>query len=232
MTITRKSFFASLLAIPAAASVAAAKPNAAGSPIKKLYPYWHDGRLFLEVIRSYGDANRTRVEAKLPAGIPKDFNVAVNGCLANDHPRMTISIYGEPNSPPGLLTVTIPSAIGTPAIGTPGTIFVVSIGFMPNPEPIHYTIKDQKTKLASGSEILKSFDSRDWARHFVAHARARPSLATDEEAMDTWFANALVRGYDECMRYRPTTVVHQHINAMDGKSILDNSDAVAAAIPC
>jgi len=54
-----------------------------------------------------------------------------------------------------------------------------------------------KEKLAEGHEILKSFDARDWAKHFVAHAKQLPGLATDEETMTSWFANALMRGYDE-----------------------------------
>jgi hypothetical protein len=54
-----------------------------------------------------------------------------------------------------------------------------------------------KPKLSDGNEILRSFDGREWARHFVAHAKAIPGLATDEETMTGWFANALMRGYDE-----------------------------------
>lgn len=49
-------------------------------------------------------------------------------------------------------------------------------------------------------EILKSFDARDWARAFVAYQRENPSIATDEETMTAWFANALMRGYDERRR--------------------------------
>lgn len=49
----------------------------------------------------------------------------------------------------------------------------------------------------SGSDILASFDARDWARAFVEHARQNPSIATDEGTMIAWFANALMRGYDE-----------------------------------
>ncbi len=59
-----------------------------------------------------------------------------------------------------------------------------------------------KSKLPEGYEILRSFDARDWARAFVAHVTAKPSIATDEETMIGWFANALMRGYDE---HRPTT---------------------------
>ncbi len=54
-----------------------------------------------------------------------------------------------------------------------------------------------KPELASGAEILGSFDAQDWARHFVAHVKVNPSIAADEETMMTWFANALMRGYDE-----------------------------------
>ncbi len=31
----------------------------------------------------------------------------------------------------------------------------------------------------------------------MAHAKQLPHLATDEETLTTWFANALMRGYDE-----------------------------------
>jgi len=51
--------------------------------------------------------------------------------------------------------------------------------------------------LPSGSDILKSFDARDWAKAFVEHVRQIPGIATDEETMVGWFANALMRGYDE-----------------------------------
>ena len=39
---------------------------------------------------------------------------------------------------------------------------------------------------------LPSFDARDWAKAFC---KLNPSM--DEELMVTWFANALMRGYDE-----------------------------------
>lgn len=45
--------------------------------------------------------------------------------------------------------------------------------------------------------ILESFDARDWARAFVKTIAANQSIPTDEETMTTWFANALMRGYDE-----------------------------------
>jgi hypothetical protein len=42
-----------------------------------------------------------------------------------------------------------------------------------------------------------SFDARDWAKAFVEHVTANPGIPTDEATMTTWFANALMRGYDE-----------------------------------
>ena len=42
---------------------------------------------------------------------------------------------------------------------------------------------------------LPSFDARDWAKAFCA--RMAGGLVIDEELMTTWFANALMRGFDE-----------------------------------
>jgi len=43
---------------------------------------------------------------------------------------------------------------------------------------------------------LPSFDARDWAKAFCV-ARKKHGWDADEEIMTTWFANALMRGYDE-----------------------------------
>lgn len=43
----------------------------------------------------------------------------------------------------------------------------------------------------------QSFDARDWARSFVASVREKPDLPTDEYTMVGWFANAIMRGWDE-----------------------------------
>lgn len=51
--------------------------------------------------------------------------------------------------------------------------------------------------LPEATDILKSFDARDWAKHFVQLVKAKPSIATDPETMTSWFANALMRGFDE-----------------------------------
>jgi hypothetical protein len=47
---------------------------------------------------------------------------------------------------------------------------------------------------------LPSFDARDWAQAFC---KLHPDV--DEGAMISWFANALMRGFDEATsRYSPT----------------------------
>lgn len=52
-------------------------------------------------------------------------------------------------------------------------------------------------------DFAQSFDARDWAKAFVEHVKANPAIATDEDTMLAWFANALMRGYDEfARRYR------------------------------
>jgi hypothetical protein len=66
------------------------------------------------------------------------------------------------------------------------------------PEVNEIEPKDQHPPgIRPGHEIYQSFDARDWARDFVAHVRAYPGIPLDEECMATWFANALMRGYDE-----------------------------------
>jgi hypothetical protein len=43
---------------------------------------------------------------------------------------------------------------------------------------------------------LPSFDARDWAKAFLK-AYDNDKVVLDEETMTTWFANALMRGYDQ-----------------------------------
>lgn len=54
--------------------------------------------------------------------------------------------------------------------------------------------------MTTNTEFTKSFDATDWAKAFVAHVREKPSIATDEMTMVGWFANAIMRGYDEHAR--------------------------------
>lgn len=57
-------------------------------------------------------------------------------------------------------------------------------------------------------DFAQSFDARDWAKAFVERARAKPDFATDEDNMIGWFANAIMRGYDEHARNYPTEAPH------------------------
>lgn len=46
----------------------------------------------------------------------------------------------------------------------------------------------------------ESFDAQVWAHAFVQIYRANPTIANDEGTMAGWFANALMRGFDEHAR--------------------------------
>lgn len=47
------------------------------------------------------------------------------------------------------------------------------------------------------NEFARSFDAKEWAQAFVEHVQQNPAIATDEGTMLGWFANAIMRGYDE-----------------------------------
>lgn len=48
--------------------------------------------------------------------------------------------------------------------------------------------------------FTQSFEARDWATAFVKHVERNPSIATDPDTMLGWFANAIMRGFDEHAR--------------------------------
>jgi hypothetical protein len=47
------------------------------------------------------------------------------------------------------------------------------------------------------SNPLPSFDAEIWAAAFISTLRRNPEIIVDHSLMVTWFANALMRGYDE-----------------------------------
>ncbi len=55
-------------------------------------------------------------------------------------------------------------------------------------------------------DIYKSFDARVWAKAFVEYVQANPSIPYDEGTMISWFASALMRGYDEYRWTHPSDV--------------------------
>jgi len=51
--------------------------------------------------------------------------------------------------------------------------------------------------IEENSKLPESFDARDWAEEFVRIAKQNPHIPQDEECIIGWFANALMRGFDE-----------------------------------
>lgn len=52
----------------------------------------------------------------------------------------------------------------------------------------------------SDNDFTQSFDAQVWAKAFVERASKDHTFAADESNMIGWFANALMRGYDEHAR--------------------------------
>ena len=51
-----------------------------------------------------------------------------------------------------------------------------------------------------GKTWPQTMDAVVWAKEFVETATRIPSIATDEGTMISWFANAIMAGYDEAQR--------------------------------
>lgn len=98
------------------------------------------------------------------------------------------------------------------------------------PDWVKTDAERMSTSFPPGGEILKSFDARDWARAFVAHAQWNPAIPLDEETMTGWFANALMCGYDEhariVARSAATTGSTTQIIATDLCDIADNIERI------
>lgn len=65
---------------------------------------------------------------------------------------------------------------------------------------------------------LPSFDARDWAAHFL---KINPDCGIDEGVMISWFANALMRGYDECTSQAAREEAHEAKIAESTAAALD-----------
>jgi len=52
------------------------------------------------------------------------------------------------------------------------------------------------------ANIHSQFDAREWAVYFELHWKAYPKIPSDVETMTTWFANAIMAGYDHWPRRR------------------------------
>ena len=66
-----------------------------------------------------------------------------------------------------------------------------------NGDHLQYEIDNATTPPKERSDWpLPSFDAKDWAEAFCKAAKAQ-GIEIDESWMITWFANALMRGFDE-----------------------------------
>lgn len=45
--------------------------------------------------------------------------------------------------------------------------------------------------------LLTDFDATVWAKEFIKCFQENPAIATDVETMTSWFANAIMVGYDK-----------------------------------
>jgi hypothetical protein len=61
------------------------------------------------------------------------------------------------------------------------------------PDDKYIITPETKTKL---DRLPHSFDAKDWGAAFVALVKEKPDIATDEATMITWFAGAIMCGYD------------------------------------
>ena len=78
------------------------------------------------------------------------------------------------------------------------------------PEPdgmLAYAMAIQNPSRDDPTWPLPSFDARDWAEAFCATAK-KQGHDIDEDWMVTWFANALMRGYDEARMRQAKEVPH------------------------
>jgi hypothetical protein len=70
-------------------------------------------------------------------------------------------------------------------------------GFDSVADMLKFDLTGERLEFLSDADLYKSFDARVWANEFVKHCLSNPLIASDRECMTTWFANALMRGYDQ-----------------------------------
>lgn len=56
------------------------------------------------------------------------------------------------------------------------------------------------------TDFCKSFDAQVWAKAFVELVKEKPEIASDEGTIIGWFANALMRGYDQYQQTHRETI--------------------------
>ena len=70
-------------------------------------------------------------------------------------------------------------------------------GFNSVADMLKFDLTGERLEFLSDTELYKSFDARVWANEFVKHCLANPLIASDKSCMESWFASALMRGFDE-----------------------------------
>lgn len=66
--------------------------------------------------------------------------------------------------------------------------------------------------IMTNPNFYQSFDAQEWAKAFVETVRANPGIALDEGSTTGWFANAIMRGYDEAKRRQATEPLNPKAN--------------------
>jgi len=86
--------------------------------------------------------------------------------------------------------------------------------------------------------VIGSFDAQHWAAAFLDTLRKNPDIIIDHELMHVWFANALMRGYDEHagmqQRKRPRPTIEELekiLSEPDKEIVVLGNGEVRAAIP-
>ncbi len=68
------------------------------------------------------------------------------------------------------------------------------------------TKEDSKLRGHDGLPWPATFDAMVWATEFVDTVKHNPAIATDQDTMLGWFANAIMRGYDQRTWYPPKKI--------------------------
>jgi len=61
--------------------------------------------------------------------------------------------------------------------------------------------------------LSDNHDAQVWAEEFIKAVKENPAIATDEGAMTSWFANAIMAGYDEARRKYEVVNLHSYVMA-------------------
>jgi len=80
--------------------------------------------------------------------------------------------------------------------------------------------------------LIGNMDAKVWAEEFVKMVNKKPSIATDEGTMITWFANAIMAGYDCAKKGCPEAKTEKlkTLNDLQNAAYMNSSGAVGVVI--